>query len=253
MFSKELGEWFSTRRWLWQGVIWLTLINGLMAFVLFVAPKIDPNFSQEAPGASTPQEALVMLGLSLYYSMAMIAGSIGAIILAQDEVIREKQSGTAAWILSKPVSRATFIITKLFSNIIGVLIFIVAVPGLIAYVEIALVGGRTIPLLPFLAGAGVVLLGLVFYLSLTIMLGALFEQRGPLLGITFGIMFGGLILASFVPQISYVLPLNMDKIATSVAQGQEIPAMAVSQLISTAVLSVLFTLIALWRFRHEEL
>jgi hypothetical protein len=36
-------------------------------------------------------------------------------------------------------------------------------------------------------------------------------------------------------------------------QGQEIPAMAISQLISTAVLSIVFTVIALWRFRHEEL
>ena len=35
--------------------------------------------------------------------------------------------------------------------------------------------------------------------------------------------------------------------------GQENPAMAISQLISTAVLTIVFTVIALWRFRHEEL
>lgn len=252
MFTKEMGEWFGTRRWLWQTILWLVILNGLLAFVMFVVPIIDPSGMQENEGVPVGPEGLMMMGLSLYYSMAVIAGSIGAVILAQDEVIREKQSGTAAWILSKPVSRATFILTKLFSNIIGVLVFIVLLPGLIAYGEIALATGSMIAPLPFLAGAGVVLLTLVFYLSLAIMLGVVFEQRGPLLGITFGVMFGGMILAMFLPQLAYVLPLNMDKIALAVAQGQELPAMAISQLISTAVLSILFTMIGLWRFRREE-
>jgi ABC-2 type transport system permease protein len=252
MLGKELGEWFGTRRWLWQVIIWVSLINGLMAFVLFVVPKIDPNGLQVSEGVSAGPDSLMMMGLTLYFSMAVIAGSIGTMILAQDEVIREKQSGTAAWILSKPVSRASFLLTKLLSNIAGVLVFIVALPGLIAYAEIALVAGRLAAPLPFLVGAGVVLLTLVFYIALVIMLGVLFEQRGPLLGISFGVMFGGLILSSFLPQLAYVLPLNMDKISVAVAQGQELPAVAISQIISTAVLSVLFTLIALWRFRREE-
>jgi hypothetical protein len=107
--------------------------------------------------------------------------------------------------------------------------------------------------LAFLAGAGVVYLALVFYICMTIMLGVIFEQRGPVLGIAFGLMFGGLILSAFVPGLTYILPLNMDKIAVAAVQGQDLPAQAIAQLISTAILSLLFTLIALWRFQHEEL
>ena len=182
----------------------------------------------------------------------MVAGAIGAVILAQDEVIREKQSGTAAWILSKPVSRAAFILTKVLANIIGVAVFIVALPGVVSFVEISLATGSQPAWLPFLAGMGVILLGLVFYLSLIVLLGTLYEQRGPLLGIGFGLMFGGMILVNFAPQLNYILPLSLDKISLIVAMGQPLDAMMISQLISTAVLSVVFTALAVLRFRRQE-
>lgn len=247
MLGKELGEWFGTRRWLWQSLIWLAIINGFIAFLLYVVPQIDPA---EAQAAGTPP--LDVMGMTMYFSLASIAGTIGVIILAQDEVIQEKQTGTAAWILSKPVARRAFILTKLLSNTIGAALFIVALPGLVALIEIFLAVGHGVPILPFLAGAGVVLLGLIFYICLVILLGVVFEQRGPVLGIAFGLMFGGLIASQFAPQLAYVLPLNMDKISLAVAQGQPLPAIAISQLITCAVWSVLFVVLALWRFERVE-
>jgi ABC-2 type transport system permease protein len=248
MLDKELGEWFKTKRWIWQAAIWLVMINGFIAFVLFLAPKLDPNALQSESGAPP----IEVMGLTLFFSFAIQAGAIGAIILAQDEVIREKQSGTAAWILSKPAARQSFILTKLLSNVIGILIFIVALPALVALGEIYLATRQVTPLVPFLGGLGIVILALFFYLTLTIMLGVLFEQRPPVLGISFGVMFGGLIAASFIPQINYVLPVSIQNIALAVAQGQPIPVVAVSQLISTAILSVIFILVALWQFNRLE-
>jgi hypothetical protein len=81
----------------------------------------------------------------------------------------------------------------------------------------------------------------------------LFENRGPVLGIAFGVLLGGLILRSFIPPILYVVPLSMDGIALMVMQGTPLPPIFVSQLISTAVLSILFILVALWRFQRTEL
>jgi ABC-2 type transport system permease protein len=175
------------------------------------------------------------------------------IILAQDEVIQEKQSGTAAWILSKPVSRPAFILTKLLSNGIGGLIFIVTIPTVVTLGEIFLAVQHDVAILPYLMGIGIVLLALYFYLCLTLMLGVLFEQRGPVLGVAFGVMFGGLIASQFAPQVSYFLPVNMDKIAFALSQGQALPAVALSQLITTAAWIILFTVIALWRFERIEL
>jgi ABC-2 type transport system permease protein len=243
MLSKELGEWFHTRRWLWQLLIWLIIINGLIAFMLWVAPMIA---GEEAP----PPE---VTGLYYFFSTVVMTGTIGVIILAQDEIIQEKQLGTAAWILSKPAARSAFILTKLLANLFGALIFIVLLPGLVTLGEVFLAAHKVAPLGPFLAGAGVILLALVFYLSLVILLGVLFESRGPVLGIVLGVMFFCQLAGNYLPQIALVLPSSMGGIALGVAMGEPLPAMAVWGVISTATLSIVFILVALWRFQHIEL
>ena len=243
MLSKELGEWFHTRRWLWQLLIWLIIINGLIAFMLWVAPMIA---GEEAP----PPE---VTGLFYFFSTVAMTGTIGVIIQAQDEIIQEKQSGTAAWILSKPVARSAFILTKLLANLFGALIFIVLLPGLVTLGEVFLAAHKVAPLGPFLVGAGVILLALVFYLSLVILLGVLFESRGPVLGIAFGVMFFFQLAGNYLPQIALVLPSGIQGIALGVAMGEPLPAMAVWGVISTATLSIVFILIALRRFQQIEL
>jgi ABC-2 type transport system permease protein len=254
MLAKELGEWFRTRRWLWQLLIWSAILGGLIAFFLFALPVLHTLM----PGIPTQEQMFAGLlpevgAMIQFFSFLVMTGTIGAIILAQDEIIQEKQSGTAAWILSKPAARQAFILTKLLSNAIGVLVFIVALPGLILLGEIFLATHKVPTLAPFLAGAVVVWLALFFYISLVIMLGVLFENRGPVLGIAFGVMWGGMILRNFIPQILYVLPLGMEGVAMGVVQGIPLPAIYISELISTAVLSILFTLVALWRFQKIEL
>ena len=255
MLGKELGEWFRTRRWLWQLLIWLIVIDGFVALLLFVLPALASIMPALKPTAEAAFSGLPpeIGSVSMYFTMVVMAGSIGVVILAQDEIIQEKMSGTAAWILSKPAARPAFILTKLLSNTIGALIFIIVLPGVVALGEVFLATHRLVPLAPFLAGAGVLMLELFFYISLVILLGVLFESRGPVMGIAFGVMFGGLIIRSFIPPILYVLPLSMDGIALSVLQGISLPTMFISQVITTAVLSIVFVLVALWRFQHVEL
>ena len=246
MLVKELGDWFGTRRWIVQAIIWLLTINGLMAFIMFVVPTMDP--SQQM----SPEEELA-LGVSLYFNFAILFGSIGMIILAQDEIIQEKQSGTAAWILSKPVSRSAFVLTKLLANFLGGLVIITGLTGAVAYAELYLASQLAPPVSPYLTGMGLILLTLTFYLSLVIMLGTIFEQRGAVLGIAVGVLLGGLIASQFTPLVSYFLPVKMPDIAIGLMQGQPLPTIAISQLIAAGAWSLLFTFVALLRFRREEL
>ncbi len=255
MLAKELGELFRTRRWLWQLLIWLIIIDGFIAFMLFGLPMLASIVPEHRPtveavfGGLPPE----VVGLTYYFLIGAMTGTIGVIILAQDEIIQEKQSGTAAWILSKPVARPAFILTKLLSNITGALVFIVALPGLAALGAIYLAADLMMPLAPFLAGAGLLLLLLIFYISLVILLGVLFESRGPVLGIAIGVMFLGMQVTRWFPQTTFVLPFGMDTIALSVASGAALPAMAVPKAIATTlVLSIVFVLLALWRFQHKE-
>ena len=46
MLAKELGEWFRTRRWLWQILIWMIIINGFVGFMLFVIPMLQAKGMQ---------------------------------------------------------------------------------------------------------------------------------------------------------------------------------------------------------------
>ena len=255
MLAKELGEWFRTRRWLWQFLIWQMIISGFIALLLFILPALATIWPALKPIAESMFAGLppAVGSLMMFFGIIGMTGTLGVIILAQDEVIQEKQMGTAAWILSKPAARPAFILTKLLSNTIGALVFIVALPGLVVWGEVFLATHQMVPLVPFLIGEGVMMLALFFYLSLVILAGVLFESRGPVLGITFGIMFGGMVIKNFIPQILYVLPSTMDGIALMVVQGQPLPAMFVSQVISTAVLSIVFMLVALWRIQRTEL
>ncbi|NLG74421.1 MAG: ABC transporter permease subunit [Chloroflexi bacterium] len=245
ILRKELGDWFGTRRWIVQTILWLVIINGLMAFILFAVPSIDPSEQVSA-------EENLAIALDLYFNFAILFGSIGMIILTQDEIIQEKQSGTAAWLLSKPVSRSAFILAKLLSGLVGGLVFIAGLTAAAAYVETYLVSHQTVQLSSYLMGTGVVLLALVFYLTMVIMLGAIFEQRGALLGIAVGVLLGGLIASQFTPLVSYFLPVNMADIALAVVQKQPLPLAAVSQLVATGGWSLLFTSVALWVFGREE-
>jgi ABC-2 type transport system permease protein len=242
MLAKELGDWFGSRRWFVRTIVWLAIINGLMAFIMFVVPAMDPS-----------EQTDLEEQLGLYFSLAIQAGAIGMIILTQDEIIQEKQSGTAEWILSKPVARNTFVLTKLLSNFLGGLIFIAGLPGIVAYAEFYFASQRALPILPYLMGVGLILLTLTFYLSMVIMLGTIFEQRGAVLGIALvGVLIGGVIVSQFIPLVPYLLPVGMPNIAVSLIQGQPLQTIAISEMITASTWSILFTLVALWRFGREE-
>ena len=255
MLAKELGEWFSTRRWLSQLLTWLSILNGFIAFILFVAPALTAKYPEALPSLEKSFGSLApeVEGVMMFFSMLAMAGIMGVINLTQDEIIQEKQSGTAAWILSKPAARPAFILTKLLANTIGVFVFIVAIPGLVLLGEIYLASNKVIPLVPFLTGAGVFMLALIFYLSLVMLLGVLFDSRRPVLGIAFGVMFGGTIIVQTFPQIAFALPFSLDKIAMLVSSGMAMPTMAVTGIIVTGAASIVFILAALWRFNQIEL
>jgi ABC-2 type transport system permease protein len=237
-----------TRRWIVQIIIWVAMFNGFLAFILFMVPEI--NRSQ---GDTAPLENPLVLGLSFFFNFAVIAGSIGILIIAQDEIVGEKQSGTAAWILSKPIARASFILSKLAANGLGMLIFILLIPGVVGIVEISAAAGELISIPEYFLGLGVAFLGLLFYLTFALMLGTIFHGRGAVIGIGLGLLFGGSLLINFVPDIAYVLPVAFQNIAPAVAQGQLLPQQAQIEIAATAVWCIVFMVVALLRFEKQEL
>jgi ABC-2 type transport system permease protein len=241
LLGNEFARWWKTRRWWGQCLIWGGIIGFMMGAVIFGTP----DFKLES-------------GLIVYAVFAGLFPAVGVVILMQGALVGEKKDGTAAWVLSKPVSRPAFILAKLAANGLGVLATMVALPGLIAYV-LFLIGART-ALSPgiFLAALGVIFLSHLFYLTLALMLGALFDARGAVIGICLGLLFIQQYLIGLLPVLRYFLPWNLviplnnqtDAIVPNLLLGQ--PIHSYLPLLIVAAECVLFALIAIRRFSREE-
>jgi ABC-2 type transport system permease protein len=122
-------------------------------------------------------------GLFLFTIFTLIFTGAGAIIVAQGTIIGEKQSGTAAWVLSKPVSRTAFLLAKC-AYLPGMLLTMLMIPWIVAILETWLVTRQIpsptilIPLLGWQASS------LVFFFCLTLLLGTLFRGRTLIVGIS---------------------------------------------------------------------
>ncbi len=246
LLRKENGEWWHTRRWWLQSLIWLLIVNGILAVGLWVVPVIDP-----AEAGDTIEN------LGIFIQLMSLFPVFAVIVITQGALIGEKQSGTAAWIMSAPVSRSAFILSKLVANAIGFFVTIILVQGLLAYVQLSLSDGSPLPLAPYLAMLGLLCLYLLFYLALTLMLGAYFGTREPVLGIAIGVaiasMLGlGNLFASFLPWIVVLLPEAIPGILTLLVQGEPLPDVWPIPIILMSVYSLLFVALAIWRFNREE-
>lgn len=254
LFRNENRKWWKTRMWLVQTLIWLAIVNGMLALVIVVAPQADAAQSGSVPDALEQ----FTLGLTIFFTFVGLAPAVGVVIIGQEAIIQEKQSGTAAWVLSKPASRPAFILSKLSADALGILVTMVLAPGLVAYLIITGVTGRSLPVPGFAAGLALVYLALLFYLALAILLGTFFESRGAVIGIPMLLIFGYQIFIGLAPWLAKIMPWNltidlppeMPSLAVALANGQTLPT--TMPLIATLLWALLFTVVALWRFDRQE-
>jgi ABC-type transport system involved in multi-copper enzyme maturation permease subunit len=239
MLGKENTAWWRTRRWWTQCLIALFFLNLMTALNL------------KGGGVSN--------ALTNFLLLAAIVAPLAAIILGQDAVLGERVSGTAAWVLSKPLRRPALILAKLIAYGLGLLATWVVLPGVVAYLEFAVLSKVHLPIPGFAAALGLAYLNLIFYLTLVLMLATLFQGRGPVLGIPFFLVWGnmiaplGVLLADVMPwRLLIGLGQNgaIPPLAAYMLQGQPLPTVA--PIIATVLWCVLFTGIAIWRFSREE-
>ena len=114
-----------------------------------------------------------------FLMMAALCVPFAAVSLAQDSILGEKHSGTAAWVLSKPLRRPAYILAKLIAHGLGLLVAWVVLPGVVAYLQLAEPSGGFFTPLRIAGVMGLDYLNLLFYLTLALMLATLFNGRGP--------------------------------------------------------------------------
>ncbi|MCJ7701618.1 MAG: ABC transporter permease [Anaerolineales bacterium] len=251
MLRAEFNRWWKTRTWWVQSLVWIGVVDLILITVISAANAADELVM--------PIQELVML----YGVFGGMFTAVGVVISMQGAIVGEKISGTAAWVLSKPISRHAFVLAKLLANAFGVVITAMLIPGLGAYLIITLGTGESLSLLNFMGGMGILYLFVFYWLAFTLMLGAFFNARGPVIGIPLAFILGqqfilGVIMsispkmADFFP-FSLVMPPQetmMNSVVGHVIMGTPPPSWM--PVYSSAIAIILFVVIGIWRFRREE-
>jgi ABC-2 type transport system permease protein len=243
LFRNENNLRWGKKRWMLSALIWLAILNG---FIFLVA------YGEADSGHSTPAE-IAAEGVAIFMTFGTIATAVGVVTAVQGTIIHEKQLGTAAWVLSKPVSRHAFVLAKMFSYSLAYLALPLLLTSLAFYGQSQMLWGQTPALLPFLAGWLVMALHMLFYVSFTLMLGTLFNGRGSVSAIGLGFLFGGQIFPNFLPMwLTLLFPWKLSELAPALALGQPLPTGWLIPVFATVVWTFIFIGIALWRFGREE-
>jgi ABC-2 type transport system permease protein len=242
LLRNENRMWWGTRKWLVHLLLWLVMLNGL---ILLIGLTDGPDLNNPLKLYETLVQVLFQVGT--------LATAIGVVTTAQGAIVREKQLGTAAWVLSKPMSRGAFVLAKFVAYTLAFVSLAVLLPSAIFYGESQVLAGHVPELAGFLSAVGIMVVHTLFYLALALLLGTVFSTRGPISGVAMGVLFAGFLPPNLVPQaVQMVLPWTLKNSAVGLALGSALPPVWIIPVVATVLWTALFLALALWRFGREE-
>jgi ABC-2 type transport system permease protein len=247
LLQGEYSAWFKSSRWWKHLIVWFAIINVMMGIMIYATAEAAKDGNEGPP-------LLLMYGV---FGGMFVA--FGVMVIMQQVLVREKRSGTAAWVLSKPVTRTAFVVSRLAVNSIAILLTAVIVPGVILYITLGLLSdlGWLSPL-GFTAALVMVSLNIFYWIALVLMMGTLSDSSSIVMAIPIALFFLFAYGTSLIPQLIYISPLalifisaeQINPLTVSFISGE--PVFSWLPLISTVVTSVIFIAVAIWRFNRQE-
>jgi len=245
LLQGEYSSWFKSSRWWKHLLMWLAIINVMMAIMVIASAK---------EGGDGPP-VLFMYGI---FGGMFVA--FGVMIIMQRVLVGEKQQGTAACVLSKPVARTAFVVSRLVVNSIAILLTSVIVPGVILYLTLGLFSdiGWLSPI-GFAAALLMVSIHTFFWIAFVLMMGTLLESSGGVIGVSMVVFFAFWYGPALIPPLIYISPLllifspapdQLNSLAGSFMTGE--PVFSWLPLIATVIFCVIFIAVAIWRFNRQE-
>ncbi|MBN2393226.1 MAG: ABC transporter permease subunit [Anaerolineae bacterium] len=236
------NSWWKTKTWWVHALIWTAVINFVLAGILWSGEAI------------TGVDAV-----SIYCLFAGLFPAVAIVIMMQGAIVGEKQSGTAAWVLSKPVSRVAYILSKLVPNALGMGVTMVLFPAIGAFIQFKL-AHIDVALGNFILGWLILVLHLAFFLVFTVMLGAILNSWGAVIGIALGLLFGQQYLIGMAPFLAYVLPWPLVMPVNNSIAGAIAPTLMLGQtpdpfspVVVVFLATVACVVIAIRKFEDQEL
>ena len=224
--------------WLKQIGIWGFLINGILTIILLIPEHILIG--------SRVETALFAFISLLSYLIALFVP-----VTLQGMIIDERQTGVTSWILSKPVSRNAYVIGKLIANALAMIIVLVVIQGAIGYVLIVTLAEFISPL-GFLMVMTLAGISVLYFTSLTLMLGTITNNRSTVMTAALVIVLGTQMLSNTMPILQLLIPTILPMMGVGFLIGGLSPAVLI--LLAAAIGSIaLFTAIAIKAFNKIEL
>jgi ABC-2 type transport system permease protein len=246
LLIKELAEQWQTRRLPVVAVIFVLI--GLGSPVL---AKYTPDIVKLAASSieiHVPTPTIEDAVDQLIKNLGQV-GVLTAILLAMGSVAGEKASGTAAFVLVKPVSRLAFLGAK-FSGLALTMGTAVLLCGFAAFLYTELLFGP-LSVLGFGAACIVMLLGLLEIAAITFLGSTLVRSPVPAAGIgVVGLVIAGLV--SSLPNIGHFTPFGLNQLASALVLQQATNAWAWPVIVNVGF--VVVVLAGSWLvFRRQEI
>jgi ABC-2 type transport system permease protein len=250
LFRKELLESWRTLRL--PIVTALFLLVGLSSPLLakFLPEIIKAATGDQLPSIPIPTPVAADAATQLWKNLAQF-GAIAAIVLAMGSVATEKERGTAAFVLSKTVSRGAFLAAKI-GSIGAVLAIGVVLATAVAWFYTAVLF-EPLPVAGWAAFAVLAWIGLAVWGAITFAGSVVTGSTAAAAGIGFvGLLV--LSIGSAIPTVARYLPGGLAEPAIALAAGTAADTTNIATATAGSIVVILVALVvAAWSFRSQEI
>ncbi len=236
---KELTEWWQRR----AAAVTFVVVAAL-GTIGTLAGRID-----EAAGDTTMAgmlDATVSIfgaKLDQWVMLAAIFASIGMLT-------QERASGTLAWTLSKPVSRASVLLAKWTAAVIMLAIFAIALPlTWMVVLSTWAYGGPPDTLAVTRFGLVLVTLPALF-VALNLALATRIDSQAGIAAIAFAVAFAPYLIVAFLPALAELWPSAIAAVAEAAGMGEPINMGTVAGWGATVLVA---GAVGLWSFNREDM
>ncbi len=199
---KELLEQWRTYRLLMLGVV--LVVFGLLSPLI---AKFTPEIIKQIPNGEAIAQLIptptIMDAVTQYIKNIGQFGVILALLLTMGAIVQEKDKGTAAIMLVKPIPRVTFLIAK-FTALALIFVVTIAIGSAACYYYTWLLFGA-LDVLRWLALNGLMLVYLLVYVALTLFCSVVTKSQAAAGGLAIGMLFI-LGLTGSIPGLGEYLP-----------------------------------------------
>jgi ABC-2 type transport system permease protein len=237
---KEFGQWWGTKMWWIQSLMWLIVLNGITTAIML-----------DNGGMSNAE--LMNETVMSFFLISTTAVGIAIVLTIQGAIVGEKELGTAAWVMSKPASRTSYVLSKLTAYFVGFAVTALVIPSAVFLVEAKLLLPEPVDYASFALGMGILALAMLFFIVLTLALGTVFKGRGPIAGIGIGLILVGQFFKGMLP-LSLVLltPWLLGDVAGSFAMDTTPEWNRMTPLVAIVIETLVLGYLAIMRFKREE-